>query len=95
MRAKGADPGELGGNRGGGINSGNATDSSTPCASCGALCGPGAVYCDGEHHPDGSVDYREAHALCSACLGVMTSSQAALETICARIELSLSWRGNA
>lgn len=67
----------------------------TRCASCGATCGPGTVYCPGAQLIDGTIDYREAHALCRECLDVMASSQAGLETICARIERALAWRGHA
>jgi len=65
------------------------------CASCGAACGPGAVYCPGAQLVDGTVDYREAHALCRECLNVMASSQAGLEMVCTRIEVALAWRGHA
>ena len=70
-------------------------DHGTRCASCGARCGEGAAFCHGAQSPDGTVDYREQHAVCGTCLGMMQSSQEGLEAICGRIERTLAWRGHA
>jgi hypothetical protein len=65
------------------------------CASCGSLCGPGAVYCPGTQLAGGTLDHRDEHALCRACLSELMSSEAACQAVCERIERSLAWRGHA
>lgn len=102
MKTERAAPeGHLAATSGGQINSsGNAASiplsglTATHCASCGAPCGSDAVYCLGNQLPDGTIDYREGHALCGCCVTVLLASPEGCEATCRRIERTLAWRGH-